>query len=102
MTSTNINVGLSDSTRNSSRVLRPPGGGHTNIFDNEKNETKTTRKDHGRNASSILEGTNTDITQTSPVKTVLPSSQPEISKEPASSVQQKGRVPPGGFSSKLW
>ncbi|CAK1593639.1 unnamed protein product [Parnassius mnemosyne] len=32
MTSTPFSVGLSDEPRLSSRVLRPPGGGHTDIF----------------------------------------------------------------------
>ncbi|VVC99552.1 jupiter microtubule associated homolog 1 [Leptidea sinapis] len=35
MTSTSFNVGLNDDTRLSSRVLRPPGGGHTDIFGGE-------------------------------------------------------------------
>ncbi|CAH0402296.1 unnamed protein product [Chilo suppressalis] len=35
MTSTQFNVGLTDNTRLSSRVLRPPGGGHTDIFGGE-------------------------------------------------------------------
>ncbi|CAG9793528.1 unnamed protein product [Diatraea saccharalis] len=35
MTSTSFNVGLTDNTRLSSRVLRPPGGGHTDIFGGE-------------------------------------------------------------------
>lgn len=102
MTSTGINVGLGDSSRSSSRVLRPPGGGHTNIFAGENKEAKTTRRDHGRNASSIIEGTNSDVPATAPVKTLPPASEPKINNEPASSTQQKGRVPPGGFSSKLW
>ncbi|CAK1545783.1 unnamed protein product [Leptosia nina] len=35
MTSTSFNVGLGDGSRLSSRVLRPPGGGHTDIFSGE-------------------------------------------------------------------
>lgn len=35
MTSTSFNVGMS-SSKNSSRVLKPPGGGHTNIFGESK------------------------------------------------------------------
>ncbi|XP_045504171.1 skin secretory protein xP2-like isoform X2 [Colias croceus] len=35
MTSTSFNVGLGDGSRLSSRVLRPPGGGHTDIFGGE-------------------------------------------------------------------
>ena len=35
MTSTQYNVGFTNE-RNSSRVLKPPGGGHTKIFDVEE------------------------------------------------------------------
>ncbi|XP_053615590.1 uncharacterized protein LOC128678221 isoform X2 [Plodia interpunctella] len=35
MTSTSFNVGLGEAPRLSSRVLRPPGGGHTDIFGGE-------------------------------------------------------------------
>lgn len=35
MTSTSFNVGLKEGTRSSSRVLRPPGGGHTSLFGDE-------------------------------------------------------------------
>ncbi|XP_034835768.1 uncharacterized protein [Maniola hyperantus] len=35
MTSTSFNVGIGDGSRLSSRVLRPPGGGHTDIFGGE-------------------------------------------------------------------
>ncbi|GLH12270.1 Microtubule-associated protein Jupiter [Gryllus bimaculatus] len=32
MTSTNVNIGLRDESKNSSRVLKPPGGGTSDIF----------------------------------------------------------------------
>lgn len=32
MTSTEFNIGLGGTGKNSSRVLKPPGGGHSNIF----------------------------------------------------------------------
>ncbi|KPU81825.1 uncharacterized protein Dana_GF27393, partial [Drosophila ananassae] len=32
MTSTELKIGLTGSARPSTRVLKPPGGGHTNIF----------------------------------------------------------------------
>ncbi|XP_044739094.1 jupiter microtubule associated homolog 1-like [Chrysoperla carnea] len=32
MTTTNFNIGLMNDNRNSSRVLKPPGGGHTDLF----------------------------------------------------------------------
>ncbi|XP_041983309.1 basic salivary proline-rich protein 4 [Aricia agestis] len=43
MTSTSFNVGLQDNTRLSSRVLRPPGGGHTDIFGGEPEPTRGRR-----------------------------------------------------------
>lgn len=101
MTSTRFNVGIDNETRNSSRVLRPPGGGHTDIFGSEPLPVK---KDSGRNASSILEGTN--YTPQSPVKPTAPT-QPSNNDEknetaPPPSTNQRTRVPPGGFSSGLW
>ncbi|KAF9819620.1 hypothetical protein SFRURICE_005573 [Spodoptera frugiperda] len=51
MTSTSFNVGLADNTRLSSRVLRPPGGGHTDIFGGEPEPQQTHRR--GPPASTI-------------------------------------------------
>ncbi|KAG5872564.1 hypothetical protein JTB14_033981 [Gonioctena quinquepunctata] len=98
MTSTNFNIGLGESTRNSSRVLRPPGGGHTDIFGAPDPQVK---RDNGRNSSSILEGTNNGTAAPSPVKT--PTGPPPMGSEPAAPQQARpNRVPPGGFSSGLW
>nr|CAI5827083.1 unnamed protein product [Callosobruchus analis] len=99
MTSTSFNIGFGDGTKNSSRVLRPPGGGHTNIFASD--DSPAIRKDHGRNASSILEGTNQNAVQASPVKKT-PEPEPPKPVQEAQPTQQKQRVPPGGFSSGLW
>ncbi|XP_045538249.1 predicted GPI-anchored protein 58 [Papilio machaon] len=44
MTSTPFSVGLSDDTRVSSRVLRPPGGGHTDIFGSEPEPLRLGRR----------------------------------------------------------
>ncbi|KAJ8916331.1 hypothetical protein NQ315_005026 [Exocentrus adspersus] len=101
MTSTRFNVGLNDTTRNSSRVLRPPGGGHTDIFGVA--EPMPVKKDNGRNASSILEGTNVNAVPPSPVKvsSVPQNTNPIKNNEPAASASRT-RVPPGGFSSGLW
>lgn len=45
MTSTNFNIGMTNS-KNSSRVIKPPGGGHSDIFGitNNENEAFTPRK----------------------------------------------------------
>ncbi|XP_023024572.1 uncharacterized protein [Leptinotarsa decemlineata] len=99
MTSTNFNIGLTDNARNSSRVLRPPGGGHTDIFGSAADPQ--VKKDNGRNASSILEGTNAKTVPPSPVKT--PTGPPQLGSEPAAPQPSRtNRVPPGGFSSGLW
>ncbi|CAH1957461.1 unnamed protein product [Acanthoscelides obtectus] len=99
MTSTSFNVGFGESSKNSSRVLRPPGGGHTNIFATE--DAPNIKKDHGRNASSILEGTNQNTVQASPVKKTQEQEPPKPAQQ-AHQLQQKQKVPPGGFSSGLW
>ncbi|XP_050504101.1 jupiter microtubule associated homolog 1-like [Diabrotica virgifera virgifera] len=102
MSSTGIYSGLNENSRNSSRVLRPPGGGHTDLFGDAANDSKPSRRDHGRNASSILEGTNSPTTSpTTPTKTVVAPPPVPQAKEPVPQ-QPKGRVPPGGFSSGLW
>lgn len=99
MTSTGFNVGLRDD-RNSSRVLRPPGGGHTDIFGAEPLPVK---RDTGRNASSILEGTNSDPAPAA-VKPTTPIEETKTNSESGSAQasNQRTRVPPGGFSSGLW
>ncbi|XP_060516334.1 uncharacterized protein LOC132695812 [Cylas formicarius] len=97
MTSTNYNVGLSDE-KNSSRVLRPPGGGHTDFF--APADAQPVRKVNQRNASSITEGTNINQVTTSPIKKLVPPQQ--VQTEAPTEVPNRIRVPPGGFSSGLW
>lgn len=98
--SSNINIGLTEN-RPSSRVLRPPGGGHTDIFSGP--EPQPVRRDNGRNASSILEGTNTNMPPSSPTKKVAPPPSTKTTNEPApAQPSQRTKVPPGGFSSGLW
>lgn len=41
MTSVNYSIGLNDNERSSSRVLRPPGGGHSDIFGLKENNPPT-------------------------------------------------------------
>ncbi|CAB3246768.1 unnamed protein product [Arctia plantaginis] len=127
MTSTSINVGLNDNTRASSRVLRPPGGGHTDIFGGEpepqpptprrggpppsgigavvaQEETKPTNgqatetpSQNGQNGQSTPPEPAPEPKQNSPVK-------PEPAAQPPPKVEapKRVRVPPGGFSSGLW
>lgn len=65
MTSTNVFTGMAGG-RNSSRVLRPPGGGHTDVLGLSGPPVQPQEKKmNPRNISSITEGTNTmtQITQ---------------------------------------
>lgn len=54
MTSTSFNVGLTDSSRLSSRVLRPPGGGHTDIFGGEPEPPRGRRQFPAANAGACF------------------------------------------------
>ncbi|KAL3289117.1 hypothetical protein HHI36_003557 [Cryptolaemus montrouzieri] len=123
MTSTSFNVGVDVESKSSSRVLRPPGGGHTDIFGlNEPVAAPVRRDDNRRNASSILEGTNqekpSDVLQNARDvqngnlvnDTIVESTKDTSPKEPprqapviqTQEAPKRGRVPPGGFSSGLW
>lgn len=82
MSSVNFNVGLSNE-RSSSRVLKPPGGGHTDIF-NVKEPAAVPNKGGAPTPDA-----------TGPNKGGVAEAKPEAQ-------QKSGRVPPGGFSSGLW
>ncbi|KAG5873177.1 hypothetical protein JTB14_035231 [Gonioctena quinquepunctata] len=101
MTSTSFNIGMADS-RNSSRVLKPPGGGHSDIFgihDNHELSTPNKRKNqpqtslNGCFAEEAVKPQNIVTEQTN-------DGEKEKKEEPATS--RRVRVPPGGFSSGLW
>ena len=55
MTSTSFNVGIGDGSRLSSRVLRPPGGGHTDIFGGEP-EPPRGRRQAPSAAANLIQG----------------------------------------------
>ncbi|XP_018578386.1 uncharacterized protein LOC108916579 [Anoplophora glabripennis] len=132
MTSTNINIGFSE-TRNSSRVLKPPGGGHTDIFGiREGNETQTPNKRKNHPPTTIdscfvhnepikQNNTKNDVNEKeitngnqNGVKTdvVDENTKPKEIKDievkendeqkEAAAPPRRVRVPPGGFSSGLW
>ncbi|ENN75607.1 hypothetical protein YQE_07841, partial [Dendroctonus ponderosae] len=94
MTSTNIYQGMHD-TKNSSKVMKPPGGAHTDIFGAP---SLPVNRDSGRNASSITEGTNAEVEGP-----VAPMPHHETKSEPpaaaGSCAPSTRQVPPGGFSS---
>ncbi|XP_030021283.1 jupiter microtubule associated homolog 1 isoform X2 [Manduca sexta] len=130
MTSTSFNVGLNDTARLSSRVLRPPGGGHTDIFGSEPEPPRTGRRQvpqagqgdevkatNGTDAPAANGQASTpeapapvEAKVESPTKVESPAkieSPPKIDS-PTKPEQAKMeppkrvRVPPGGFSSGLW
>lgn len=128
MTSTSFNVGLNDNTRLSSRVLRPPGGGHTDIFGGEPEPpVQTPRRGPPPSSIGLVVGqeeppkpTNGQqaVEQPSQNGASSPKEQPttpeikqdspkEVKPEPANQpakvdAPKRVRVPPGGFSSGLW
>ncbi|XP_017040231.1 uncharacterized protein LOC108089085 [Drosophila ficusphila] len=114
MTSTELKIGLTTSARPSSRVLKPPGGGHTNIFSEPDVAVPAPRAKYNQQNSSNLNACmgSTDpnkvveklrdeaTTQKEEVKSSAPTSQPKESAKPAATNgEARGRVPPGGYSS---
>lgn len=132
MTSTNINIGFSE-TKNSSRVLKPPGGGHSDIFGiREGNEMQTpnkrknyppttinscfvheesTKPNNTKNekeeiANGNQNGTKTDviIDENTEPKEINENKEEKEKSEQKEAVAppRRARVPPGGYSSGLW
>lgn len=54
MTSTELKIGLTSSARPSSRVLKPPGGGHSNIFGEAQVSVNAPRPKYNQQNSSNL------------------------------------------------
>lgn len=123
MSSTEFNIGLSGS-KNSSRVLKPPGGGHSDIFGVPDQRQINARPKYDQQNSSNL---NFCMNTTDPnvlveqTKKQMESAANEggvaaagstngNARQPGNFMRQdqepqaqpKGRVPPGGFSSGLW
>lgn len=112
MTSTSFNIGMSGD-RNSSRVLKPPGGGHTNIFGESEVKVNNPRPKYDQqNSSNLNFCMNTtdanvlvvqpkqeiDVMQPGKVSDAKPIESSDNGNQDQSS-QRGGRVPPGGFSS---
>lgn len=104
MSSTNFNVGLGEG-RNSSRVLKPPGGGHTDIFGvHEEEKPNIIRKAPVNNINNFDEPKETKEQQHTEeaVTENDPPRENEPPKEVNNPAHQRVRVPPGGFSSGFW
>lgn len=112
MTSTSFNIGMSGD-RSSSRVLKPPGGGHSNIFGEGEVKVNSPRPKYDQQNSTNLNfcmnttDPNVLVEQTKQEIETAPPAKPSEAKSAqfsddgnAQASQQKGgRVPPGGFSS---
>lgn len=121
--STQFNVGLTND-KSSSRVLKPPGGGHSNIFGEPEQKAAQPRPKYDQQNSSNL---NFCMNTVDPNILVQQQQQPKegvnesgatgnghgpSAHKPTNNItgpaendrpaQPKGRVPPGGFSSGLW
>lgn len=119
MTSTSFNIGM-HLDRNTSRVLKPPGGGHTSLFGDDEVKVINPRPKHDQQNSSNMNfcmntaDPNTSVEQkkhevSSTNQQQKPAEQKPAEQKPAAAAapsqprdepQQGGRrVPPGGFSS---
>jgi len=125
MTSTDIKIGLTSANRPSSRVLKPPGGGHSNIFAEPDVAVIAPRPKYNQQNSSNL---NACMNSTDPNKKVVqlreevthaketPTNDGKANgggkatttngggatngtNDSSSGASSRGRVPPGGFSS---
>ncbi|XP_019870294.1 jupiter microtubule associated homolog 2 [Aethina tumida] len=111
MTSTSYNVGLADS-KNSSRVLKPPGGGHSDIFGirsdpqelmtpSKKNQPTSqisecfTHMDPPKNNEKTENEAGTVDENVAPEEKIKKIDEVEAPKA-------RTRVPPGGYSTALW
>ncbi|CAH2094998.1 unnamed protein product [Euphydryas editha] len=113
MTSTSFNVGIGDGSRLSSRVLRPPGGGHTDIFGGDPEPPRGRRPGPAAAPSLIGQGdepakpTNGAVTPNQngqasetqqapapePVQTPAPAPSPQTPQTPPESVSPKAVTP---------
>lgn len=117
MTSTSFNIGMS-TDRSSSRVLKPPGGGHTNLFGEGEVQVKVNSprpKYDQQNSSNLnfcmntvdpnllVENLKHEVEASHQAK--APEPKPSAPVDNGNSAKQqasdssRGRVPPGGFSS---
>lgn len=110
MSSVSFNVGFSNE-RNSSRVLKPPGGGHTDIFGvQETPQPKSQDLEDVAHPIKEAEVGNEEIkTENGTIEEEVQKAVDEVinenvkpKEEPKTDPPKRVRVPPGGFSSGLW
>lgn len=122
MSSTEFNIGLNSASKTSSRVLKPPGGGHSDIFGAPDVKANPPRAKYNQQNSSNMNGVmgttdpNIKVEQIqahdqdhAPVDNAKTAAQEKpvqgVSNESTPQEPQTGgrpRVPPGGFSAGLW
>ncbi|XP_053689391.1 microtubule-associated protein Jupiter [Sabethes cyaneus] len=118
MSSTEFNIGITDE-KTSSRVLKPPGGGHSDIFGSPEVKANPPRPKYNQQNSSNMNcvmGTVDPNIKVEQIQHNFVETEPTANSaqakanNPAQSAQQdasqnaggRARVPPGGFSSGLW
>lgn len=123
MTSTSFSTGM-NSSKNSSRVIKPPGGGHSDIFGiHDKGESCTPSKkknvpepsikscfmeeDIPKKNNDTVNGKNGELGNHEmngkrDINETDESSKPKLDEKVESASLRRQRVPPGGFSSGLW
>uniref|UniRef100_A0A182QS54 Microtubule-associated protein Jupiter n=1 Tax=Anopheles farauti TaxID=69004 RepID=A0A182QS54_9DIPT len=127
MSSTNFNVGVAAESKPSSRVLKPPGGGHSDIFGSSDVRQNPPRpKNNQQNSSNMnaVMGTmdpneTLDAGKRSGGGSVTAAAPPADStatqngassssnggaesNKPSSATNDRPRVPPGGHSQGFW
>lgn len=110
MSSVSFNIGFSNE-RNSSRVLKPPGGGHTDIFGVKEDPpvVQPVKEEGGENGNKTENGANEEEPQPQKIEEdlVIEDKTPvdenvKPKEESKAEPPKRMRVPPGGFSSGLW
>lgn len=86
MSSTSFNVGISTESKMSSRVLKPPGGGHSNIFAPPEEKTRQPRPKFNQQNSEMM----CEIMG----KKAEPAAEKQITLEPAPTPRNNGDSPP--------
>uniref|UniRef100_A0A2M4CRZ1 Microtubule-associated protein Jupiter n=1 Tax=Anopheles darlingi TaxID=43151 RepID=A0A2M4CRZ1_ANODA len=118
--STSFNVGVAAETKPSSRVLKPPGGGHSDIFGSSEVKQNAPRPKNNQQNSSNMNavmgtldpnetsdaGSKTTAVNEAPAPTPAAgggaSSAAEKQQPSPAADSQRARVPPGGHSAGFW
>ncbi|TWW69594.1 jupiter microtubule associated homolog 2 [Takifugu flavidus] len=100
MTSTNMFQGLDTGSKPSSRVLRPPGGGSSNLFGGFEDDAGASRKPH-KMASNIFGSP--EQPESNPKRSNPPGGKTSgIFGESEPRAQPQRNVPPGGQTSNIF